>query len=230
MLDFTRFGWISFDCYGTLIDWESGILGYLGPLLQSKGCAITDAQILSLYSDFEPREQSGVYRTYREVLASVVLDFARELQFDVTPAEAEGLAASIRDWGPFADAVAGLLRLHSRYKLAILSNIDDDLFADSARKLQVPFDCVVTAQQVRGYKPSVGNFDTLLQRLAVPRDRLLHVAESLFHDVWPAHSLGMATVWVNRRQAKSAAASKFSPVQPDVEVPTIDRLAELAGC
>jgi 2-haloacid dehalogenase len=213
-----------------LIDWEAGILGYLRPLLREKGSAIGDAEVLRLYSEFEPREQSGEYRSYREVLASVVRDFARELRFDVTDAEAAGLADSIRNWEPFADTVPALHRLHSRYKLAILSNIDDDLFAPSARKLQVPFDCVVTAQQARSYKPSLRNFEMLLERLAIPRDRLLHVAESLYHDVGPARSLGIATVWVNRRQGKASAASKLTEARPDVEVPDVGRLAELADC
>lgn len=228
MLDFSRFEWLSFDCYGTLIDWESGIVGYLRPLLQSKSCNLTNAEILSLYSEFEPRQQSGEYRSYRQVLAGVVRDFARELRFDVTASEADGLAASIPAWQPFADTVPGLRRLHSRYRLAIVSNIDDDLFADSARHLQIPFDAIVTAQQVRSYKPSLRNFEALLQRIAAPRDRLLHVAESLYHDVVPARSLRIATVWVNRRQGK-AAASKLVAAQPDLEVPDIAKLAALAA-
>ncbi len=202
MLDFSRFDWLSFDCYGTLIDWETGILGYLRPLLRAKGCAFTDAQILALYSEVEPRQQAGNYRCYREVLAGVVRDFARELRFEVSESEANGLAESIRGWQPFSDTVAGLRRLHFRYKLAVLSNIDDDLFAGTAPKLEVPFDAVVTAQQVHSYKPSLNNFEALLRRYAIPRERLLHVAESLYHDVVPAQSLGIATVWVNRRQGK----------------------------
>jgi 2-haloacid dehalogenase len=228
MLDFSRFEWLSFDCYGTLIDWETGLLGYLRPLFQDKGCAISGARILALYSEFEPREQAGHYRTYRDVLASVVRDFAQELHFDVSDAEAAGLAESIRTWQPFADTVAGLQRLHSRYKLAVLSNIDDGLFAYTAPKLEARFDAVVTAQQVHSYKPSLNNFEALLRRHAIPRDRLLHVAESLYHDVAPAHKLGISTVWVNRRQGKEAAASKLAPVRPDLEVPDVGRLAELA--
>jgi 2-haloacid dehalogenase len=226
MLDFSQFEWLSFDCYGTLIDWESGILGYLQPLLRSKGCSFTDDRVLDLYSEFEPREQSGEYRSYREVLASVVRDFARELSFQVSDAEAAGLADSVADWQPFADVISGLRRLHTRYKLAILSNIDDDLFAHSAHKLQIPFDCVVTAQQVRSYKPSVNNFEVLLRRLVIPPTRLLHVAESLYHDVRPASSLGIARVWVNRRKGKSAAASKLVRARPDVEVADIGQLAD----
>jgi len=229
-LDFSHFDWLSFDCYGTLIDWESGILGYLRPLLQSRSCYSSDDEILNLYSEFEPRAQSGDYRPYREVLGGVVRDFARELHFDVTGAEAAGLANSIRDWQPFADTVPGLRRLHSRYKLAILSNIDDDLFAYSAQTLEVPFDCVITAQQVGSYKPTLRNFETLLDRLAIPRDRLLHVAESLYHDVVPAHSLAIPTVWVNRRQGKAAAASKFVEARIEAKVADIAELATLAGC
>ena len=226
-LDFSRFQWLSFDCYGTLIDWETGILGYLRPLLQSKGCGVSDAQILSLYSEFEPREQAGHYRSYREVLGSVARAFARELHFQVTDGEANGLAESIRGWQPFADTVAGLHRLHSRYKLAILSNIDDELFAQTAPRLEVSFDAVVTAQQVHSYKPSLNNFEALLRRYDIPRGRLLHVAESLYHDVVPAQSLEIATVWVNRRQGREAAASRLVAAQPDLEVRDIGALAEL---
>lgn len=228
MLDFSRFDWLSFDCYGTLLDWETGLLGYLRPLLHAKGCAIGDPQILALYSEFEPQQQAGDYRSYREVLAGVVRDFARGLRFEVSESEAHGLAESIRDWQPFSDAVAGLLRLHSRYRLAVLSNIDDDLFAYTAPKLEVPFDAVVTAQQVHSYKPSRNNFEALLRRNAIPRERLLHVAESLYHDVVPARSLDIATVWVNRRHGKAAAASKLVAAKPDLEVPDVGRLAEMA--
>jgi 2-haloacid dehalogenase len=227
--DLARFDWLSFDCYGTLIDWESGILGYLRPLLQAKGRSSSDSEILAMYSEFEPQQQAGAYRSYREVLAGVVRAFARELNFEVTEAEASGLADSIRGWQPFADTVAGLQRLHSRYRLAVLSNIDDDLFACTVPKLQVRLDAVVTAQQVHSYKPSLNNFEALLRKFDIPRERLVHVAESLYHDVAPAHSLGIATVWVNRRQGAGPAATKRVPAHPDLEVPDIAKLAELAG-
>jgi len=228
MLDFARFEWLSFDCYGTLIDWETGLLGYLRPLLENKGRALSDADILNLYSEFEPRAQSGPYRCYREVLAQVVREFARQLRFSVSAADAGGLAESIRGWQPFADTVPALRGLQARYKLAVLSNIDDNLFAYTAPKLAVGFDAVVTAQQVYSYKPSFNNFEALLRRFKIPRERLLHVAESLYHDVVPAHALEIATVWVNRRQGKEAAATKLVEAHPDLEVPNIGRLAELA--
>jgi 2-haloacid dehalogenase len=155
------------------------------------------------------------------------LTFARKLTFDVTETEASGLADSLRDWTPFPDTVPALRELKRSYRLAILSNIDDELFQYSAQKLQVPFDCVVTAQQARTYKPSLGNFELLLEKLPVPRSRFLHVAESLYHDVAPAASLGIATVWVNRRQGKAAAASKYWETRPDMEVSNLNELVEL---
>lgn len=228
MLNFSHFECLSFDCYGTLIDWESGILGYLLPLLHDKGCKVSDSQILNLYSEFEPQQQEAPYRTYREVLASIVQDFAYEFQVKVSQEEAAGLANSIPEWEPFPDTVKALQRLASRYKLAVLSNIDDDLFALTAPKLGIDFDCVVTAQQVQSYKPSLRNFETLLGRLGIERDRLLHVAESLYHDAAPAREMGIASVWVNRRQGKPAAATKLASAQTDLEVPTLAALADLA--
>ncbi len=228
MLDFSQFEYLSFDCYGTLIDWESGILGYLRPLLKAKGCDVSDAQILNLYSEFEPHQQDLAYRRYREILALVVRDFGREFRVDFTEKEASGLADSIDAWKPFPDTVHALQRLKSRYKLAVLSNIDDDLFASTAPKLGVDLDCVVTAQQVQSYKPSILNFETLLDRLQIERGRLLHVAESLYHDVMPAQALGIATVWVNRRQGKPGAATRMVAALPDLEVPTVAALADLA--
>jgi 2-haloacid dehalogenase len=228
MLDFSRFEYVSFDCYGTLIDWESGLLGYLRPLLQNKGRDVSDAQILNLYSEYEPNQQDLAYRRYREILTSVARDLGRELRVEFTDAEAIGLADSIRAWEPFPDTVLALKRLKSKYKLAVLSNIDDDLFALTAPKLGVELDCVVTAQQVHSYKPSIRNFETLLDRLQIERGRLLHVAESLYHDVIPAQALGIATVWVDRRQGKPAAATRLVAAQPDLEVPTVAALADLA--
>ena len=228
MLDLSQFQWLSFDCYGTLINWEAGILGYIRSVLKRKECTVSDDRILNLYSEFEPRRQELPYRTYREVLAEVMRDFAGEFHVEVSDDEARGLADSIRHWEPFPDTVAALRRLRSRYKLAVLSNIDDDLFALTAPKLGIELDALVTAQQVESYKPSLRNFETLLKRLQTDKSKLLHVAESLFHDVAPARSLGIATVWVNRRQGRPAAATKLIAEQPDVEVATVGELADLA--
>lgn len=226
-VNFSAFRWLSLDCYGTLINWEAGILGYFKPLLLRKDRTLEDAQILKLYSEFEPRQQSGGYRSYRDVLASVVRDFASKMQFAVSNDEANGLAESIGSWEPFADTVDGLRRLQTLYKLAVLSNIDDDLFALTAPKLGAAMDMVVTAQQVRSYKPAFNNFEALLRRCNVARSELLHVAESLYHDVVPARTLGIATLWVNRRQGKPGA-TKLAEVTADVEVASISELAKMA--
>ena len=140
------------------------------------------------------------------------------------------MAESIRNWEPFPDTVPALKRLKSRYKLAVLSNIDDDLFAFTAPKLGVELDCVVTAQQVQSYKPSLPKFRNPAGSSAHRERRgLLHVAESLYHDVAPARTLGIATVWVNRRQGSRAAATKLVARPSDLEVPTVAALADLAS-
>jgi 2-haloacid dehalogenase len=228
MLNRSQFEWLSFDCYGTLINWESGILGYIRPLLQRKGGKVSDDEILNLYSEFEPRRQQASYHTYRDVLSAVMNDFACEFHIEISDEEVRGLADSIRDWPPFSDTVEALRRLKPRYKLAVLSNIDDDLFALTAPKLGVDLDQLVTAQQVESYKPSLRNFETLLKRVGTDKSRLLHVAESLYHDVVPARSMGIATVWVNRRQGRPAAATKLVAVEPDIEVATVGELADWA--
>jgi 2-haloacid dehalogenase len=227
MLDFSQFEYLSFDCYGTLVDWETGILGYVRPLLRKKGLETADAEILNAYSVCEPQRQEPPYHSYRDVLAGVMWDLAARFKCEISDPEAAGLADSIANWEPFPDTKSALERLKSRYKLAVLSNIDDELFAFSASKLGVTFDCVVTAEQIQSYKPSLRNFETLLQRLSVDKNRLLHVAESLYHDVVPAQQLGLATVWVNRRQGKAAAASRLIDARADVEVPDVGTLADL---
>ena len=229
MLNLSQFEYLSFDCYGTLIDWETGILGYLSPLLASKGVGASNDEILNLYSEVEPRQQQRAYRTYREILAAVVRGFAARFHFEVTNDEAAGLAHSIRDWQPFADTVPALRELQRHCRLAVLSNIDDDLFALTAPKLGVELDLVVTAQQAGSYKPSLRNFGMLLERLPATTDKLLHVAESLYHDVVPASALGIATVWVNRRQGKPAAATRLVAAEADLEVATVAALAEMVA-
>ena len=154
--------------------------------------------------------------------------FARELRVQFGESEINGLAESIAGWKPFPDTVPGLRRLKSGYRLGILSNIDDELFALTAKQLEVAFDVVVTAEQARAYKPSRRNFELLLDRLGVAKDKLLHAAESLYHDVAPAREMGIATVWVNRRQGRAAAASRLAEVKPDIEVATVGELAGIA--
>src|SRR5262249_53122210 len=153
-LNFNRFKAITFDCYGTLIDWESGLLGALRPILHSHGQELSDTQILELYAELEPEAQSP-YQSYRGVLAEVVRGFGRRLGFAVSDAEADTLAESLKDWQPFPDTRAALKKLKAKHKLAIISNTDDDLFAGTARHLEIEFDDVITAEQAHGYHPSL---------------------------------------------------------------------------
>jgi 2-haloalkanoic acid dehalogenase type II len=150
MLDFTRFEVLTFDCYGTLINWEAGILSALHRVLSAHGKKIADATILKLYGDFEQRSEQGTFRPYREVLESVVRQFAAEFRFTLSPDEARSLPDSLSTWKPWPDTVAALRQLKTRFRLAILSNVDDDLFAGTRPQLGVDFDEVITAQQAPG--------------------------------------------------------------------------------
>lgn len=152
----------------------------------------------------------------------------RTFAFEPTSTELTSLATSVADWPAFADSSAALRALNKRFRLGIISNIDDDLFAASNRHLGVTFDWVITAQQVHSYKPSTHNFDVALARIGVPRDRLVHVAQSLFHDHVPAKSMGLQTVWVNRRHAApGTGATPPATAVPDLEVPDLQTLANL---
>lgn len=229
MLDLRRFRVLTFDCYGTLIDWERGILAALGPLLAAHGKSLADEKLLELYGELEAEAEAGEYQSYRKVLEGVARGVGRRLGFESSEQEARSLPESLKNWQPFPDTVAALKKLKSRYKLAIVSNTDDDLFADTARLLEVSFDWVITAQQARSYKPSHRNFKLALERIALPPDQVLHCAQSIYHDVIPARELGLATVWVNRRGAKGGGATKAAQGQPELEVPDLKTLAEMAA-
>jgi 2-haloacid dehalogenase len=228
-MDFSVFTTISFDCYGTLIDWEAGILPNLRTLFANHGRSAADADLLKLYGDFEAEAESGTYQSYREVLESVVQQFGRRMEFEPTASEVRALANSVPSWPPFADTVAGLKQLQKRYKLAVISNIDDSLFAATQKHLGVQFDYVITAQQARSYKPSLNNFHLALRTMGIPGNQLLHVGQSIYHDVLPAQSLGIATVWVNRRSARpGVGAVRAADGRPDLEVPDLASLAAVA--
>ena len=228
-LDFNRFEILTFDCYGTLIDWETGLLSALHRILSAHGKEIDDATVLELYGNFEQLSEQGAFRPYREVLQSVVRQFGDKLGFVSTVDEARSLPDSLALWKPWPDTVAALRQLKSRHRLAILSNVDDDLFAATRPQLEVEFDEVITAQQAQAYKPSLKIFELALARIQAPAHRILHVGQSIFHDVIPAQALGLATVWVNRPSARpGVGAVKTALAEPDLEVSSLAELAELA--
>jgi 2-haloacid dehalogenase len=230
MLDFTRFQVLTFDCYGTMIDWETGIFSALRPILAAHNKSISDSALLQLYSELEAAAEQGKYLHYRDVLQSVVRGFGERLGFSPTTAEVRSLPESLANWPPFSDTVEALRKLKSCYQLAVISNVDDDLFAATAPKLGVAFDQVITAQQAGCYKPCMRIFTLAEKRIGVSRDQWLHVGQSIYHDVIPAQSLGLATVWVNRSSPRpGAGAAKAAAGKPDLEVPDLRTLAEHAS-
>jgi len=229
MLDFSRFEILTFDCYGTLVAWEDGILRCLHRLLTAHGKHADDVMLLQLYGDFEAAAEQGEYRTYREVLHSVVKQFGQKFDFTPTLDQLQALPDSIAMWKPWPDTVPALRELGKRLHLAIISNVDDDLFAATRPQLEVQFSEVITAQQARAYKPSLKIFELALRRIGVPAHRVLHVGQSIYHDVVPAQALGLATVWVNRPSArKGVGAVRVAQGRPDLEVASLAELAAAA--
>jgi 2-haloacid dehalogenase len=230
MPEFGRFSVLSFDCYGTMIDWESGIFAALRPILNAHGKLVSDSALLELYSELELEAEQQEFQDYRDVLRSVVRGFGERLGFIRSEAELRSLPESVANWQPFSDTVAALQKLKTRYKLAVISNIDDDLFALTAPKLGVEFDHVITAQQARCYKPGTKIFQLAQERIGVGARQWLHVGQSVYHDVIPAKSLGISTVWVNRPSPRSGAgATKAATAKADAEVSSLAALVNLIG-
>ena len=230
MVDFDDFRVITFDCYGTLVDWETGILGALRPILEQHGVTVDDRTLLEMYAQSEAAIEAGPYKRYREVLAEVVRKFGGRFGFEASAEEQASLADSIQRWEPFPDTNEALRRLKTKYKLGIISNIDDELFAWSSAKMGDAFDFVITAQQAGSYKPSRNNFEVALDRIGVPKQQMLHAAESLYHDIAPTREMGIRNAWVYRRAGKEGfGATKPADAKPDVKVKSLRELATLAG-
>jgi 2-haloacid dehalogenase len=226
-LDFEAVEALTFDCYGTLIDWEQGLLSALRPVVDAHAVSAADDDVLQLYARLESELESGAYLPYHEILPRVVDGFGRELGFQPSADERQALVGSIRSWPPFPDTVSALRQLKTRFKLGVISNIDDDLFTS---RLEVDLDWLVTAQQARAYKPSLKPFELALDRMGLPASRIVHVAQSLYHDHVPARQLGLRSVWVNRRAGQpGSGATPVAQATPDLEVPTLAALAHLAA-
>jgi 2-haloacid dehalogenase len=215
MSEFDRFEAMSFDCYGTLIDWETGIANSLRPWAARNGLGLDDEALIAAHGRYETHVQNDMPSAlYPVVLAETLRRVGLELGADVTDDDAAAYGQSVKDWPAFPDSAAALRRLATRFKLIIVSNIDRASFATSKPRLGVDFDAIVTAEDVGSYKPRLGHFDQLfveLDRLGVARDRLLHVAESLFHDHQPAAALSLSSVWIHRRHDKGGAGATAIP-------------------
>ncbi|MBF6605762.1 MAG: haloacid dehalogenase type II [Chloroflexi bacterium] len=228
-LDFDRFDALTFDCYGTLIDWETGILAGLRSVLGPRGIEPPDDELLERYAAAEAAIEAGSYRRYRDVLAGALRAVAAAYDVEPTAAEVAVFGGSVVDWPAFPDSADALARLAGRFRLGVITNCDDDLFAASNRRLGVTFDWIVTAEQVGSYKPSERNFETAFARIDVPRERVLHVAQSLFHDHVPARRFGLSTAWVDRRHGRSGfGATPPAATTPDLTVPDMASLARIA--
>jgi len=229
VLDFDRFQALTFDCYGTLIDWETGIWNSLRPVLRRHGAALERERTLQMHGALEAEAERQPYRDYKTVLREVLQGMGRQAGFEPSAGECVAFSRSVGDWPAFRDTPSALRALHARFRLAIVSNVDDDLFAATAPRLGETFDWVVTAEQARSYKPAHANFRLALERMGLPHDQVLHVAQSLYHDIAPASALGLATVWVNRRRGRTGSgATPAAVAAPDLEVPDLRTLADTA--
>ncbi|MEZ5559431.1 MAG: HAD-IA family hydrolase [Pseudomonadales bacterium] len=210
---------LTFDCYGTLIDWENGLLGFLQPLLESYDVHVIDDWVLELFAQYEPEAQTKG-GSYRRVLGEVLQRFGTRLAFTPSEDTLDAFAGSIEYWQPYPDTVAALKRLKQHYRLAVVSNIDDDLFALTAPQLGVELDAVITAEQVGAYKPDHAMFREALRRVQGP---VLHVAQSRFHDIAPARALGIDCAWINR---SGASAARDVQAEPDFTFANLTELAD----
>jgi len=230
----TDFTTLTFDCYGTLIDWESGIVAALGPWLAGNGLNLGENEILEAFAAAEEgHERATPTALYPDILSATFSDMAAAWGVPLAAADGAAFAASVGDWPAFPDSAEALAYLKRHYKLAVISNVDRDSFARSNQRLGVEFDLVVTAQDVGSYKPSLRNFRYALDKLAalgVAQDQVLHTAQSLYHDHAPAGELGLARMWINRRQGKPGGGATVAPaaaVRPEYEVPSMAALVDL---
>jgi 2-haloacid dehalogenase/putative hydrolase of the HAD superfamily len=210
---------VTFDCYGTLIDWDAGIAGAFARAVAETGGRLDPRRVLEAYEEIEPVVEAERYRSYREVLTESARRVAAQLGWELPEAKVGFLAESLPFWIPFPDTNAALERLfRAGYQLGILSNVDDDLLAGTRKHFTVPFDLIVTAQQVRSYKPAPGHFLTARERIG--GKRWLHAAQSHFHDVTPARRHGVPVAWINRKRQVRGEP------RPDREVYTLTELAD----
>jgi len=216
-LDLTTFKALSFDCYGTLIDWEAGIAAVLAPWARDQGLDLSDEDLLLAYAGNEAAvEKETPAALYPEVLAAAFRRTGGRLRRPVSEEWAQRLGNSVPDWPAFPDSAAALARLARHYQLIVVSNVHRDGFAASNRRLHGNFAAVITAEDVGAYKPAENHFralDTTLAGLGVDRTELLHVAQSLFHDHVPAKREGLASVWINRRHDRPGWGATPEPTE-----------------
>lgn len=228
VLDLSSYDALSFDCYGTLIDWEAGIVEALGPLLALNRIDLSITDQLATFAEHETRIQQASPRTaYPMILRAVHRALAAAFDLETTAELDAAFGDSVADWPPFVDSTDALQRLATKYRLVVLSNVDMKSFAGSQRKLGVTFDAVYTAEAIGSYKPDPANFAHLLGH---EEGRLLHVAQSLYHDHVPAKAAGMESVWIDRRGGAAGGATPPAPgAAYDMRFESMAELADAAG-
>jgi 2-haloacid dehalogenase len=214
--------WATFDCYGTLIDWNAGI----GAVLERLYGAEQAPELLRRYHELEPEVQSEAYRSYTDVLALTLERLANDVGYGIPEGESGVLPQSLPDWPAFPEVPEALAELRRRgWNLAILSNTDRELIVASERTIGVPFDLTVVAEDVESYKPAHGHWERFFELTTADREHHVHVAASLFHDIAPARELGLTTVWINRL-GEQAEPEPDRELQDLTELPdTLDELA-----
>ncbi len=232
LMDLARFKALTFDCYGTLIDWERGIVECVRPWLAEAPSTITPALLLTAYAFMKWRhEQPRPVVLFTELMRRCWADLEDAFELPSRPGRAGLFAASIGDWPPFADTVAALEYFAHHYTLAIVSNIDDVSIAKSKEHLRAPFAVTITADAVNSYKPGLAHFTEVfrqLRALGIDRDEVLHVAQSKYHDIAPARALGVASVWVNRRYGQRGTGATIpADVEPDLVVKSLSELVDV---
>jgi 2-haloalkanoic acid dehalogenase type II len=235
ILDFTT---LTFDCYGTLIDWEGGILAELRPWASMHGISVTDDVLLEAFGEAEAAaEEQAPGTRYPQILEDVLRRLADRWSLTLAPHEAVEFGRSVVRWPAFPDSPEALRYLKQHYKLVIISNVDHASFAKSQERLGVTFDRVITAQDVGSYKPNLQNFryalDDIKRTLGVEPSQVLHTAQSIFHDIVPARTIGLRTMWINRRHGIAGWGATPAPrvdgdlTRPDFEVPSMGAFAAL---
>lgn len=219
-----EFSLLTFDCYGTLIDWERGIKNALEGLVKKHNLDLDIKSLTERYVKVELEIEQKGYRKYKEILTLGVRRIFEEKDIKLDSQEAGIFADTIRKWPPFEETSEVLKILKKEFKLAILSNIDDDLIQHSIRLIGVEFDGVITAEQVRSYKPSHGHWKKMIDQFRLPKENILHVAASHVHDIIPAKKLGFKTAWINRKNEKARGN-----IKPDFEFRNLRPLLRLLG-
>jgi len=224
--DFGPIGVLTFDCYGTLVDWESGLLAALRRVT-GDGPAADD--LLEAYAKVEADAEAGPWLPYRQVLQRGLAEVCRMRGIRPTNQQLADFGASVADWPAFTDSAGALELLRRRYRLGVITNCDDDLFAHSNRKLGEHFEWIITAEQAQSYKPSHRNFELALERIGMPAASILHVAQSLYHDHVPANAMGLATAWINRRHDRPGfGATPAATASPNVVAKDMATFAQMA--